>query len=291
MRRVSYRRAVLAIAILLCAGVASAQGLAAAADRQQAPAQAPAPPKPFEPQYGQPGKDVVWVPTTPELVEKMLALGGVTPADFVIDLGSGDGRTVIAAAKRGARAIGIEFDENMIDLSRANAAREGVGDKATFVKADLFETDLSQATVITMFLLTDINMRLRPRLHDLKPGTRIDTNTFKMGDWPEDGRATVDGVCTSWCTAFLWVVPAKVGGTWQTADGSLTLAQTFQSVTGTHVAGSTTTPVTDGVIRGDEVSFSVGDARYVATVSGDRMSGTVRTGTVTAFWSAARTGS
>ncbi|MBN2863515.1 MAG: methyltransferase domain-containing protein, partial [Bacteroidales bacterium] len=132
----------------------------------------------FVPEVGQQGKDVVWVPTPQELVDTMLAIAKVTPSDFLIDLGSGDGRTVITAAKKGARALGIEYNPKMVELSKRNAAQEGVGSRAEFMQGDLFETDLSKATVITMFLLPEINLKLRPRLLDLKPGTRIVSNTF-----------------------------------------------------------------------------------------------------------------
>ena len=149
-------------------------------------AQAPPENKEFEPVVGQAGKDVIWVPTPQALADKMLNLAQVTPQDYVIDLGSGDGRIVITAAKRGARAHGIEYNPDMVELSKRQAAREGVAEKATFVKADLFESDFSTATVITMFLLPDINRRLRPAILNLKPGTRIASNSFDMGDWIAD---------------------------------------------------------------------------------------------------------
>ena len=190
--------------------------------------------KPFEPQVGQAGKDVVWVPTPQTLVDKMLDMAKVTPQDVVFDLGSGDGRTVITAAKRGARAMGIEYNPDMVALSERNAKTAGVTDKATFVKADLFETDFSKATVVTMFLLPSINLKLRPKILDMKPGTRIVSNTFTMEDWQADETATVtDGCSSSWCTALFWVVPAKVAGTWNTPNGALTLTQTFQMLSGT----------------------------------------------------------
>src|SRR4029453_8412973 len=184
--------------------------------------------KPFEPQVGQPGKDVVWVPTNQALVEKMLDLAKLTPQDYLMDLGSGDGRTVITAAKRGATAIGIEYNPEMVALAQKNAAAAGMTAKATFMKADLFETDLSKATVITMFLLPDINLKLRPKILNLKPGTRIVSNSFTMGEWDADQTETISGDCTSWCTALFWIVPAKVEGTWKMAQGTLTLKQTFQ---------------------------------------------------------------
>ena len=174
------------------------------------------PTKEFEPQVGQDGKDVIWVPTPQALVDKMLDMAKVTPKDYVIDLGSGDGRTVITAAKRGSKALGIEYNPDMVELSKRNAAKEGVSDKASFMKADLFESDFSQAQVITMFLLSSINLKLRPKILDLKPGTRIVSNTFDMGDWKPDEDATIPG-CNSWCTAHLWIVPAKVDGTWTLA--------------------------------------------------------------------------
>src|SRR5688572_29865097 len=181
-------------------------------------AQAQKAPKTYEPSVGQEGKDVVWVPTPQVLVDKMLDMAKVTPGDFVMDLGSGDGRTVITAAKRGVPAMGIEYNPDMVELSKRNAEREGVAGRASFMKADLFETDFSKATVITMFLLPDINLKLRPKILNLKPGTRIVSNTFTMGDWKADETADLgaggNGNCNeSWCTALLWIVPAKVGGT------------------------------------------------------------------------------
>src|SRR5213079_1743908 len=176
-------------------------------------------------------------------------LAKVTSKDYVIDLGSGDGRTVITAAKRGARALGIEYNPGMVELSKRNAASEGVTDKATFMKADLFESDFSQATVITMFLLPDINLKLRPKILNLKPGTRIVSNTFTMGEWKDDETTSVTENCLSWCTALLWIVPAKIDGTWHLAQGDLRLSQTFQEFSGTLAAGGNTTTITNGKIR------------------------------------------
>ena len=186
----------------------------------------------FEPQVGQEGKDVIWVPTPQALVDKMLDMARVTPKDYVIDLGSGDGRTVITAAKRGSKALGIEYNAEMVELSKLAAAKEGVSDKASFVKADLFESDFSQAQVITMFLLSSINLKLRPKILDLKPGTRVVSTTIHMGEWKPDESATIPN-CNSWCTAHLWIVPAKVNGTWKLPQGDLTLKQTFQTISGT----------------------------------------------------------
>jgi SAM-dependent methyltransferase len=179
-------------------------GLASVAAAQQQ-----APPQVYVPEVGQQGKDVVWVPTSPELVEKMLDLAKVTPKDYVIDLGSGDGRNVIAAAKRGARALGVEFNPDMVALSRRLAAEAGVADKATFVQGDMFEADFSEATVMAMFLLPDNLTRLKPKMEKLKPGTRIVLNTFGVPGWKPDVTERVEGDCSSWCTALLYTLPAK----------------------------------------------------------------------------------
>ena len=317
--------------------------------------------KPFEPQVGQQGKDVVWVPTSQALVDKMLDMAKVTPNDFVMDLGSGDGRTVITAAKRGARAMGVEYNPDMVDLSKRNAAKEGVTERAEFVKADLFETDLSKASVITMFLLpsinlklrpkmldmakvtpkdvvmdlgsgdgrtvitaakrgaraigvefnpkmvelsnhnateagvTDkvrfiqgdlfeadlsqasvitlfllpqINLKLRPKILDLKPGTRVVSNSFTMDDWEADQTETISENCTSWCTALMWIVPAKVEGTWTTPQGDMQLQQNFQMVTGTLGGQSI-----DGRLRGNELTFTAAGTKHTVSVSGNTMQG------------------
>src|ERR671922_2663173 len=204
----------------------------------------------YQPQVGQEGKDVVWVPTPQVLVDKMLDMGKVTSRDYVIDLGSGDGRTVISAAKRGSRALGIEYNPDMVELSKRNAAKEGVSDRAQFIKADLFESDFSKAQVITMFLLPSINLKLRPKILDLKPGTRIVSNSFDMGEWTPDQTEKVDG-CTNWCTAYLWIVPAKVEGTWKLPQGELTLKQNFQMISGTLKSGNNNAQITNGKVNGD----------------------------------------
>ena len=227
----------------------------------------------FQPQVGQEGKDVIWVPTPQALVNKMLDMGKVTAKDYVIDLGSGDGRTVITAAKRGAKALGIEYNPDMVELSKRNAAKEGVSDKAQFMKADLFESDFSQATVITMFLLPDINIRLRPKILDLKPGTRIVSNSFTMGDWTADETTTASEGCTSYCTAYLWIVPAKVKGTWKLPQGELTLDQNYQMISGTLKSGANSTPITNGKLTGDQISFTAGGTQYTGHVNGNTIDG------------------
>jgi hypothetical protein len=242
--------------------------LGSAAYAQGAQAQA----KQFEPTVGQAGKDVVWVPTPQALVEKMLDMAKLTPNDFHMDLGSGDGRTVITAAKRGARSEGIEYNPDMVALSERNAKAAGVSGKATFRRADLFETDFSKAQVITLFLLPSINMKLRPAILNMKPGTRIVSNTFTMEDWTPDQSETIGGDCTSWCTAHLWIVPAKVEGTWSVQGrGDLTLYQSFQMVSGSLG----TTQISQGRLRGDEISFTAGGATYTGKVEGNTIRGTV----------------
>lgn len=242
----------------------------------------------YQPEVGQEGKDVVWVPTPQVLVDKMLDMAKVTSKDYVIDLGSGDGRTVITAAKRGAKALGIEYNPEMVELSKRNAAKEGVTDKATFMKADLFESDFSHATVITMFLLPSINMKLRPKILDLKPGTRIVANSFDMEDWKPDETAKVDG-CSNWCTAYLWIVPAKVGGTWNLSQGELTLKQTFQMISGTLKSGNNTAQITNGKLNGDQITFTAGGAQYTGHVNGNSIEGTVKGGS-NGKWRATRAG-
>ena len=243
----------------------------------------------FEPQVGQAGKDVVWVPTSQVLVDRMLDMAKVTPNDVVIDLGSGDGRTVITAAKRGARALGIEYNPDMVELSKRNAAREGIGERARFMKADLFETDFSQATVITMFLLPDINLKLRPKILGLKPGTRVVSNTFDMREWQDDETSSIaaDDICTTWCTAHLWIVPARVEGQWKSSAGDLTLGQQFQMVSGIlrTNAGS---QALEGKLHGDEISFTAGGAAYAGRVNALGIEGTVISGGNTSKWTATR---
>jgi SAM-dependent methyltransferase len=222
----------------------------------------------YKPVVGQAGKDVVWVPTPQELVNTMLDMAKVTPQDLVMDLGSGDGRTVITAAKRGARAMGVEYNPDMVRLSKNNAATERLGDRATFVQADLFTIDLSKASVITMFLLPTINLKLRPSLLELKPGTRVVSNTFDMGEWEPDDRKVIGPDGCSWCTALLWIVPAKVNGTWKTAQGNLRIAQSFQKISGTLG----TTPIT-GKVTGDQISFTAASTSYTGRLNGNTIQG------------------
>jgi precorrin-6B methylase 2 len=254
-------------------------------------AQAPPDNTEYAPTEGQSGKDVIWLPTAQALAEKMLNLAQVTPQDYLIDLGSGDGRIVIAAAKRGARAHGIEYNPDMVELSKRNAIRESVADKATFVKADLYESDFSAATVITMFLLPEINMKLRPAILDLKPGTRVVSNSFDMEDWKADQAVAVgkeEGCDSNYCEAFLWIVPAKVEGRWKLSQGELLIKQTYQMISGDYTSGTGRTPIADGRLSGDQISFRIGDAHYAGRVIGASMEGIVASGNSTAKWSARR---
>jgi precorrin-6B methylase 2 len=258
MHAVPALRHVLAVLLAFFSALALAQP-------QKAPAT-------YEPSVGQEGKDVVWVPTSDALVNKMLDMAKVTPRDFVMDLGSGDGRTVIAAAKRGARAMGIEYNPDMVMLSQENAEKAGVSKAATFMKADLFETDFSKATVITMFLLPEINLKLRPKILALKPGTRVVSNTFTMGEWKADETAELreEAGCSSWCTALLWIVPARAAGRFTIPDGELVLKQEFQMLSGTlRAAGG---PVTvEGQVRGQEISFKAGGKTYRGRMNGGKL--------------------
>lgn len=268
LRRCARRMAVLAICAL--PALAAVQ----AAERPEAS---------YVPDVGQEGKDVVWVPTPQSLVEKMLDMAKAAPGDTLIDLGSGDGRLVITAARRGIRAHGIEYNPDMVELAQRNAKAAGVTGRASFAKADLFDTDLSGASVITLFLLPTINEKLRPRLLDLKPGTRIVSNTFPMGDWRPDEQATITEQCQTWCSALLWIVPAKVEGAWKLEGRELRLTQQFQQLSGTLDAA----PIADASLRGDEISFSVNGVSYRGKVNGNAMQGT-RSGGSPASWTAVR---
>jgi SAM-dependent methyltransferase len=232
----------------------------------------------FQPTLGQQGKDVIWMPTPEALVEAMLDMAKATSEDFVIDLGSGDGRIPIAAAKRGIRALGIEYNPDMVSLSRENAQKEGVSDKAAFLQGDIFETDFSRATVLTMYLLPSLNMRLRPTILDMKPGTRVVSHAFSMEDWEAD--QTVEAESRY---AYLWIVPAKVGGAWTwAANGGgieLTLSQTFQKIEGSLTSGGLMRPLKKALLVGDRISFAVEESptvtrEYSGRVLGEAIRGT-----------------
>ena len=228
------------------------------------------------------------MPTPEALVEKMLDMAKVTPQDFVVDLGSGDGRNVIAAARRGARGLGVEYNPDMVALSRRNAAQQGVGDKAQFVEGDMFAAEFSEATVLALFLLPDNMRTLRPKFLALRPGTRIVANTFGFDDWEPDATETLPGECGSWCNAHLWIVPATARGTWRLSDGTLTLRQDYQKLYGTLRLGDREAPIENGRMRGDLMTFTSSGADYTGRVSGNLVEGTAVSGGQSRNWSATR---
>jgi precorrin-6B methylase 2 len=248
----------------------------------------PSPTGDYQPTVGQAGKDVIWVPTEDALLDKMLNVARVRPGDFVLDLGSGDGRTVIAAAKRGARARGIEYNPDMVELSKRNAQSAGVSQRTEFVKADIFESDFSEATVITMFLLTEINLKLRPKLLDLRPGTRIVSNTFTMGAWVADQIVVADDNCEHYCVAHYWIVPAKVAGRWQSTHGELDLKQSFQMLSGTLKTDRGLVEISEGRLEGVRVSFTAGETKFLGYVSGNRIEGVAHGAAGSLDWTATR---
>jgi SAM-dependent methyltransferase len=269
---------------LFVIGCVLAVVLARPATAQQAAA-------PFEPVSGQAGKDVVWVPSPPDMVELMMRMAKVGPGDLVIDLGSGDGRNIIAAAKHGARAIGVEFNPDMVALSQRLAREAGVADQAQFVQFDMYEYDISKANVLALFLLP-VNMnRLAPKFFNLAPGSRIVANTFGIDGWQPDFRETLPSTseCESWCESLLWIVPAKVEATWSMADGSMTLTQDYQRVQGTIRSGQLPIAVS-GKLLGNEIRLTATGAEYKGMVSADGKSidGAVTTATGTLPWRATR---
>ncbi|OGA28210.1 MAG: hypothetical protein A3I01_02050 [Betaproteobacteria bacterium RIFCSPLOWO2_02_FULL_65_24] len=261
--------------LALCFGFAAGAALAQSAE------------KPFEPVSGQAGRDVVWVPTPQALVDKMLDMARVTPQDYVMDLGSGDGRNIIAAAKRGARALGVEYNPKMVEYSQRAAAKEGVADKAKFVQGDMFTADISQATVLALFLLPDNLTKLTQKFVDLKPGTRIVMNTFGIPGWEADVTETAGGDCTVWCTGLLYIVPARVAGRWRLPRGELVLEQKFQMLSGTLSSEGTNTPIANGRLRGDEIVFTVGADKYAGRVNGETLEGDPK-GSTKGAWKATR---
>jgi SAM-dependent methyltransferase len=262
-------------------------------------AQAPA--QEFVPEVGQDGKDVVWVPTAQTLVEKMLDMADVKSGDYLIDLGSGDGRTVIAAAKRGAKALGIEYNPRMVELAKRNAVREGVADRASFVEGDIFRSDFSKASVLTLFLLPEINLQLMPLILNMKPGTRVVSNSFEMGSWKPDATAEVARDCKTYCKALLWIVPARVEGDWQLVlagenlapDYLLRLEQIRQTVSGALVGGTHAVVPVTGRLKGNEITFTDTDephkVEFKGEVTGDSMEGSSTTlGKPSWRWTATR---
>jgi SAM-dependent methyltransferase len=240
-----------------------------------------------KPKIGQKGKDVIWVPTPTALVQMMLDLAELTPGDFLMDLGSGDGRIVIAAAERGVRAMGIEYNPDLVAHSKRAAEKAGVSEKANFVNADIFTTDLSDATVITMFLLPDINRKLRPKILALRPGTRVVSHNFDLEDWEPDQVVTYKELRPSLLIAYdsetgtpnrvetfnerralLWIVPARVAGVWTWPEHELKLHQKFQEIRGTLKDRGRDLPLRSAKLKGDRISFQIGEGSRAITFSG-----------------------
>jgi len=242
----------------------------------------------YKPESGQAGKDVVWVPTPHQLVDVMISMAKLTSSDFLVDLGSGDGRIVIAAAKKGIRAAGVEFNPDLVAYSKKNAEKEGVANKTDFIQADFFDYDLSKATVVTMFLLTELNRRLKPRLLELKPGTRIITNSFTIDDWTYDEKHELFDESITWNTAYMWIVPAKVEGLWKLTDGEMALKQTYQMVTGYLKTGNESHDISEGKLRGDVFSFSCNGVNYKCTVNGNMIKGTTQKEGKASAWQATK---
>ena len=259
------------------------------------PVTAPAADGEYTPHVGQEGKDVIWVPTPQALVEKMLDMAKLTAQDIHYDLGSGDGRTVITAAKRGAQAVGVEYNPDMVALSERAAAKEGVAGKAKFIQGDIFQTDFSHATVVTLYLLPSLNVKLRPTILKMKPGTRVVSHAFTMDEWQPDQTENVEGR-----TAYLWIVPAPVDGTWRwNGSGSgprnyeVALRQQFQKVDGTARLDSKPGQLRDVNLRGDQISFTVLNADgarrdFSGRVSGNTMQGVMKQPGGETKWSATR---
>jgi hypothetical protein len=239
----------------------------------------------FQPQVGQSGKDVIWVPTPDDVVERMLTMAQVTPQDYVWDLGAGDGKIAIMAAKKfGARAVGIEYNADMVKHANANATSAGVAGngagKAVIRHGDIFATDFSQATVVTLYLLPALNMKLRPQLLSMRPGTRVVSHSFSMEDWEADEISTLDGR-----RAYFWMVPANVMGGWNLDAGGqkleMNLEQTFQKVSGTVTLGPIHAGLRDARLRGTNIAFAYLDQKglrrdFTGRTNGGRMEGTFR---------------
>jgi len=234
---------------------------------------------------GMGGKDVPWVPTFQPLIDRMLEMANVTPADYVIDLGSGDGIIVRSAAMLGARGLGIEFNPYLVRYAKQKAAEEGISDRAEFINADIFKADFSDATVLTLFMGQKINDQLRPKILEMKPGTRVVSNTFDMGEWTADESISLnDKNCTEYCSAHLWIVPAKAGGLWKLPHGELTIEQKFQMITGS-LSSDGADSFLEGKMIGDQLIFSSNGIEYEGIVSGNRMELEIKDGS-NARWTA-----
>jgi len=237
----------------------------------------------YKPQVGQSGKDVVWVPTPDELVARMLRMAKVTPQDFVYDLGAGDGKIAIAAGKLGANSIGIEYNPDMAKLAGCMVNAEGVAGKTKIIQGDIFKEDFSKATVVTMYLLPELNLCVRHRILAMKPGTRVASHQFTMGDWEADETNEVE-----YRSAYLWIVPARVDGTWALKDAAgatttVNLTQTFQKISGDVVSGAGRQPLVGATLRGDQLKFAFNDDKgatrtFTGSVRGTELVGTLKSG-------------
>ena len=266
-------RLIRSIALIAVAGVV-ASATAHAQDRKSCE-------RDYKPQVGQSGKDVVWVPTPDELVQRMLGMAKVTPQDIVYDLGAGDGKIAIAAGKLGANAVGIEYNPDMAKLANCLVTADGVASKTKIIQGDIFKEDFSKATVITMYLLPELNLCVRHRILAMKPGTRVTSHQFTMGDWEADETAEVE-----YRTAYLWIVPAKVDGNWTLRDQagaqfSVNLKQVFQKISGEVVGGGPRQPIVGAALRGDEIKFAFNDDKGVTrtlsgTVKGNELTGVLK---------------
>ncbi len=237
--------------------------------------------KPYEPQVGQAGKDVIWVPTPDEVVDRMLRMAQVGPNDLVFDLGAGDGKIAIAAAKKfGARSVGIEYNPDMAKHAQGNVEKAGATGKSRILNGDIFATDFSQATVVTMYLLPALNMKLRPTILAMRPGTRVVSHSFTMEDWEADEISSMDGR-----RAYFWLVPANVNGGWTFETGSekaeLSFEQRFQKIEGTVGLGHTQGGLRGARLSGFNISFTYVDNTgakrdYTGRVTGGKMEGSFR---------------
>jgi len=269
-------------AVALTGALIALSGAADARDRKDCD-------RDYKPQVGQSGKDVVWVPTPDELVQRMLGMAKVTPQDIVYDLGAGDGKIAIAAGKLGANAVGIEYNPDMAKLAQCYVQAEGLTGKTRIIQGDIFKEDFSKATVVTMYLLPELNLRLRPTLLNMKPGTRVTSHQFTMGDWEADETAEIE-----FRTAYLWIVPAKVEGSWtlreqggSNAQYAVNLSQKYQKISGDVSVGGKKQPLVGATLRGEEISFVFNDEKGVTrkltgTVRGNELSGVLKGGTAEA---------
>ena len=235
--------------------------------------------KPYEPQVGQAGKDVIWVPTPDEIVERMLRMAQVTPNDYVVDLGAGDGKIAIMAAKKfGAKSLGIEFNPEFAKFAQSNVEKAGVADKSRVQQGDIFATDFKAATVVTMYLLPALNLKLRPTILTMRPGTRVVSHSFTMDDWEADETSSVDGR-----RAYFWVVPANVQGTWRLSipggeTPEVTFEQKFQKIEGHVQLGTIQGGLRDARLSGPNISFTYVDGNGVRRAFSGRVTGNTMEG-------------